>query len=90
VIFFAPITQPWYLLWPLTLLAVTAARIRWLLVAVVAGMFLILPDGDGAWKPVGVPLAFAMCGLIGWVGHRSWTWLRAPVPTPRDAAWLGR
>jgi len=80
VIFLAPINQPWYLFWPLTLLAVTAARTRWLAVTIVASMFLILPNGDGAWKPLQIPLAFLGCGLVGWVAWRSVRWLRRPAP----------
>lgn len=80
VICCAPITQPWYLFWVLTLLAVTAARTRWLEVAIVAGMFLILPNGDGAWKPLQVPFAFLVTGLVGWVVWRAVRWLREPVP----------
>jgi len=80
VIFCAPITQPWYLFWVLTLLAVTTVRIRWLEIAVVASMFLILPNGDGAWKPMQVPFAFLVTGLVGWVGWRAVQWLRQPAP----------
>lgn len=80
VIFLAPITQPWYLLWPLTLLAVTVAATRWLEAAVIVSMFLILPNGDGAWKPLQVPLAFLVAGLAGWVAVRAVRWLREPVP----------
>jgi alpha-1,6-mannosyltransferase len=86
VIFLAPITQPWYLFWPLTLLAVTSARVRWLTIAVVASMFLILPDGDGAWKPLQVPLSFLVTGLVGWVGYRAVRWLREPLPSPLSAS----
>jgi alpha-1,6-mannosyltransferase len=82
VIFLAPITQPWYLFWPLTLVAVTSVPARWLTIAVVASMFLILPDGDGAWKPLQVPLAFLVTGLVGWVGYRAVRWLREPLPAP--------
>ena len=80
VIFLAPITQPWYLLWPLTLFAVTVVATRWLELAVIVSMFLILPNGDGAWKPLQVPLAFLVTGLTGWVAWRAWRWLREPVP----------
>ncbi len=80
VIFLAPITQPWYLLWPLALLAVTVVATRWLEVAVIVSMFLILPNGDGAWKPLQVPLAFAVTALTGWVVWRAVRWLREPVP----------
>ncbi|MEU4216185.1 polyprenol phosphomannose-dependent alpha 1,6 mannosyltransferase MptB [Actinoplanes sp. NPDC026623] len=80
VVFCAPITQPWYLYWALALFAVTTVRVRWLEIAVVAGMFLILPDGDGAWKPLQVPFAFLVTGLVVWVGRRAVRWLREPVP----------
>jgi hypothetical protein len=80
VIFLAPITQPWYLLWPLALIAVTVVATRWLEVAVIVSMFLILPNGDGAWKPLQVPLAFLVTGLVGWVAWRGVRWLREPVP----------
>ncbi|AGZ40105.1 polyprenol phosphomannose-dependent alpha 1,6 mannosyltransferase MptB [Actinoplanes friuliensis] len=79
VIFCAPITQPWYLYWVLVLLAVTTVRMRWLEIAVVASMFLILPNGDGAWKPLQVPFAFLVTALVGWVLWRAVTWLREPV-----------
>jgi alpha-1,6-mannosyltransferase len=80
VIFLAPITQPWYLLWPLALMAVTVVATRWLEVAVIVSMFLILPNGDGAWKPLQVPFAFLVTGLVGWVAWRGVRWLREPVP----------
>ena len=79
VIFCAPITQPWYLFWVLALLAVTTARTRWLELVTIAGMFLILPNGDGAWKPLQVPFAFLVTGLVGWVAWRVVRWLREPV-----------
>jgi hypothetical protein len=80
VIVLAPITQPWYLLWPLALFAVTVVATRWLEAAVVVSMFLILPNGDGAWKPLQVPLAFLVTGLACGLAWRSWRWLREPVP----------
>jgi hypothetical protein len=80
LIFLAPITQPWYLIWPLTLFAVSAVVPRWLPTAIVTSMFLILPNGDGAWKPLQVPLAFLMTGLVGWVAYRAVSWLREPRP----------
>ncbi|MFI5933232.1 polyprenol phosphomannose-dependent alpha 1,6 mannosyltransferase MptB [Actinoplanes sp. NPDC051494] len=86
VIFLAPITQPWYLFWPLVLWAVAAAGTRWLDAAVVASMFLILPNGDGAWKPLQVPFAFLVTGLAGWVAWRAVRWLRTPVPAPEVPA----
>jgi alpha-1,6-mannosyltransferase len=76
VIFFAPITQPWYLIWPLALFAVGTARARWLAGTIVVAMATILPDGTGVFRPLGVPLSFAMIVLIGWVLHRAVVWLR--------------
>jgi hypothetical protein len=76
VIFFAPITQPWYLIWPLALFAVGTARARWLAGTIVVAMATILPEGTGVFRPLGVPLSFAMIVLIGWVLHRSVAWLR--------------
>jgi hypothetical protein len=86
VIFCAPITQPWYLFWVLALLAVTTVRTRWLELAIIAGMFLILPNGDGAWKPLQVPFAFLVTGLVGWVVWRALRWLREPVPAVADVS----
>jgi hypothetical protein len=86
VIFMAPITQPWYLLWPLAVIAATPARARWLAGTIVFSMATIFPDGTGSLRPLGVPLAMAMIVLIGWVGVRSVRWLRgeelATYPTP--------
>jgi hypothetical protein len=76
VVFFAPITQPWYLIWPLVLFAVGTARARWLAGTVVFAMATILPEGTGVFRPLGVPMSFAMIVLIGWVAYRSVTWLR--------------
>jgi len=86
LIFLAPITQPWYLMWPLTLFAVTAVRARWLAGTIVFSMFTILPDGDGALKPLQVPLSFAMSALVGWIVYRGFTWLRGFEPTEIDFA----
>ncbi|GAA3349114.1 hypothetical protein GCM10020358_70070 [Amorphoplanes nipponensis] len=76
VIFFAPITQPWYLIWPLALFAAGTARVRWLAGTVVFAMITILPEGTGVFRPLGVPMSFAMIVLIGWVVRRSVSWLR--------------
>ncbi|AGL15356.1 hypothetical protein L083_1846 [Actinoplanes sp. N902-109] len=71
VIFFAPITQPWYLFWALVLWAVASVSTRWLEIAIIASMFLILPNGDGAWKFAQVPFAFVITVAIGWSGWRA-------------------
>jgi hypothetical protein len=49
-------------------------------------MFTILPDGDGALKPLQVPLSFAMSALVWWVVYRGFTWLRGIEPTEIDFA----
>ncbi|WP_067497787.1 polyprenol phosphomannose-dependent alpha 1,6 mannosyltransferase MptB [Actinoplanes sp. TFC3] len=83
VIFCAPITQPWYVFWTLVLWAVTTMPIRWLEIVIIASMFLILPNGDGAWKPLQVPFAFLVTGLVCGVAWRSVQWLRTPQLVPR-------
>jgi alpha-1,6-mannosyltransferase len=80
MIFLAPITQPWYLLWALALYAATTTPIRWLLGTVVVSMFTVMPAGETALKFVEIPLAFGMCWLCWWVGRRSVRWLREPEP----------
>jgi hypothetical protein len=76
VIFLAPITQPWYLMWPLAVFAVSTARARWLAGTVVVSMATVLPDGSGSQGPLRVPLSLAMVALVGWVAWRSVGWLR--------------
>jgi alpha-1,6-mannosyltransferase len=87
VVFFAPITQPWYLIWALALFAVSTARARWLAGTIVFSMAMIFPDGTWVLRPLGVPMAFAMLVLIGWVGWRAVRWMRGDELAPRvDAA----
>jgi hypothetical protein len=90
VIFFAPITQPWYLFWPLVLFAVGTARARWLAGTIVFAMATILPEGTGVFRPLGVPMSFAMIVLIGWIVHRSVTWLRGAELVTREPAGAAR
>lgn len=75
----APITQPWYLLWPLVLLAATAVGTRVLAGVVVFAMFTILPNGDGALKPLQVPLSLAVTVLTGWLAYRGVARLRGQL-----------
>jgi 4-amino-4-deoxy-L-arabinose transferase-like glycosyltransferase len=92
VIFLAPITQPWYLMWPLAVIAATPARARWLAGTIAFAMATVLPDGTGSLRPLGVPMSFAMMALIAWVALRSLRWLRGdevvthPQPAPQSAA----
>lgn len=80
VIFLAPITQPWYLMWPAALLAVTTMALRWFAGTVVFSMFTVLPTGDGSARYLQVPLSFAVTALVAWVAYRSVRWLREPEP----------
>jgi alpha-1,6-mannosyltransferase len=76
VIFLAPITQPWYLTWPAVLLAVSTVPARWFTGTVVFSMFTILPNGDGSFRYLQVPLSFAVTGLVVWVAVRAVRWMR--------------
>jgi hypothetical protein len=80
LIFLAPIMQPWYLMWPLTLIAVTMVRARWLAIAVMVSMFTVLPDGDGSLKPLQTPLSYAMTALAVVAGVALVKWLRGAEP----------
>jgi alpha-1,6-mannosyltransferase len=84
IVFFAPITQPWYLFWALALFAVSTARAVWLAGTIVFAMAMIFPDGTWVLRPIGVPMSFAMVALIVWVGRRGIQWLRGAelVPYP--------
>jgi alpha-1,6-mannosyltransferase len=83
-IFLAPIVQPWYLLWSLTLFAVTRANIRWFLIAVAIGSSIILPDGSGLTKFLQLPGSFVMTAVVTVVIVRSVGWLRGYEPTEID------
>lgn len=85
VVFLAPVTQPWYLIWALVLFAVTRVRARWLVGAVVFSLFTVLPSGDGALNPLRVPLSFLMTALVGWVTWRALRRLRGADLLPIDA-----
>jgi hypothetical protein len=76
VIFLAPITQPWYLMWPAVLLAATTVPATWFAGVVVFSMFTILPGGDGSFRYLQVPLSFVMTALVGWVAYRAVRWWR--------------
>ena len=80
VIFLAPIDQPWYLIWPMAMFAVTRVAARWLAGAIVFTMFWVLPDGTGLPKRGPWPMAFLMVALIGWVAVRFWAWMRGAEP----------
>ena len=60
----APVFYPWYLIWPLVLLAAAAYRTRWFLLPAAVCCFLVLPDGSGLAAMTKAPGTFAMGGLI--------------------------
>jgi alpha-1,6-mannosyltransferase len=80
VIFLAPITQPWYLMWPAVLFAATTVAARWFAGTIVFSMFTILPAGDPAFRYLIVPLSFAVTVLTGWVTYVGVRWLRGARP----------
>lgn len=60
----APVVYPWYLSWPLALLAAAAYRTGWFLLPVAVAGFLVLPDGSGVAALTKAPGTVAMCALI--------------------------
>ncbi|MEU8297130.1 polyprenol phosphomannose-dependent alpha 1,6 mannosyltransferase MptB [Micromonospora sp. NPDC048909] len=55
----APLFHPWYWTWPLTVLAATTLRTRWVALVALISSFLVLADGTGLpryTKTVGAPL----------------------------------
>ncbi|WP_326552655.1 polyprenol phosphomannose-dependent alpha 1,6 mannosyltransferase MptB [Micromonospora sp. NBC_01813] len=76
----APVFYPWYLVWPLVLLAAAAYRTRWFLLPVAVCCFLVLPDGSGIAAMTKAPGTFAMCGLIAVLVVRTAT--RSPTIFP--------
>jgi hypothetical protein len=85
-IFLAPITQPWYLMWPLAVFAVTTVVARWFLGTVVVAMFTVLPDGTGWAKAVQLPASLAMTVLVAMVAIRGLRWLRGAEPRSIDVS----
>ncbi|MFU8854134.1 polyprenol phosphomannose-dependent alpha 1,6 mannosyltransferase MptB [Micromonospora sp. SL1-18] len=80
----SPVVHPWYWIWPLTVLAATAAlREQWYLVVAVVASFLILPDGIGLprWsKMPGAPLMTLLVIVVAIRLVRSIRADRQPAP----------
>jgi alpha-1,6-mannosyltransferase len=79
VTFFAPIAQPWYLVWPLVMLSLTRARARWFGIAVVVAGYAAMTNGvglDGLSRltlSIGMSV-IAVCALVAgvaWLGGRE-------------------
>ncbi|MEV0902162.1 polyprenol phosphomannose-dependent alpha 1,6 mannosyltransferase MptB [Actinoplanes sp. NPDC049802] len=66
-VLFAPVLHPWYVLWPLTLLAATTVRTKPIMLVTVACAFSVLPDGGGLARFVkfpGAPLATVLLAVL--------------------------
>jgi alpha-1,6-mannosyltransferase len=62
----APVIQPWYLTWPLVVLAAVWSRARsawWLLAPCTVANFVVLPDGTNLDAATRLPGSFLMTGL---------------------------
>lgn len=79
-IFLAPITQPWYLLWPLSMFAVTTVAVRWLPVVAVVSMLTVLPDGYSLARFTQLPASFLMTAVVVGVAVRCVAFLRGRPP----------
>ncbi|MGS2616038.1 polyprenol phosphomannose-dependent alpha 1,6 mannosyltransferase MptB [Micromonospora sp. LZ34] len=60
----APVVHPWYLTWPLAVLAVAAARTTWFVLPCALATFLTLPDGTTLARFTKAPGAIAMTALV--------------------------
>lgn len=80
----APVFYPWYLIWPLALLAAAAYRTRWFLLPTAVCAFLVLPDGSGLAAMTKAPGTFAMCALIAVLAVRA---ARRMIPTILHLSW---
>ena len=89
VTFFAPFIEPWYLLWPLVLFAMTPARVGWFVAIVVASCFTAMPNGNGL-DPLGqkrLSLLTTALGIAGIVAGIRWLWRgRRPAVTALPTA----
>ncbi|WP_240742416.1 polyprenol phosphomannose-dependent alpha 1,6 mannosyltransferase MptB [Micromonospora zingiberis] len=66
----APVFHPWYVTWPLAVLAVAATRTCWFVLPSALAAFLTLPDGTNLARLVKAPGAVAMTLLL--VGLVIW------------------
>ncbi|MFB6396388.1 polyprenol phosphomannose-dependent alpha 1,6 mannosyltransferase MptB [Polymorphospora lycopeni] len=84
----SPVFHPWYLTWPLALVAATTTRLRRFVGVCAVACFLVLPDGTGLPRYTKFPGAPLMAILVVLVGIRVWRWWRTaprstgPAPVP--------
>jgi len=67
----APVVQPWYLVWPLAMFAVSTVDSPWFVPLVVVASFVELPDGNGFSRLVQIPGSFAMAAFVVWFAVRG-------------------
>jgi hypothetical protein len=84
-----PAAWPWYFIWGIALLAAAPGRLSyiWCVVLIVAGAFVVKPDGILALPLQSAPyvmLCYALAALAGWYGWRRWG--RPPASAPGSAA----
>jgi hypothetical protein len=72
----APVFHPWYLTWPLAVLAATTTRTRWLAVICAAASFLVLSNGTALALYTKLAGALAMTALLAFLAVRA---LQRPV-----------
>ncbi|MEV6630892.1 polyprenol phosphomannose-dependent alpha 1,6 mannosyltransferase MptB [Actinoplanes sp. NPDC051470] len=76
----APSFHPWYVMFPLILLAVTTVRTDLVMVVTAVAAFLVLPDGGGLVRYVKFPGAPIVTIVIGYLLYRRWRRGREPRP----------
>jgi alpha-1,6-mannosyltransferase len=64
VVAFSPVFQPWYLIWPLAVLAAGTSRSTWLAVLCAVAGFLVLADGTALARFTRFPGAVAMAVMV--------------------------
>ncbi|MFB9334820.1 polyprenol phosphomannose-dependent alpha 1,6 mannosyltransferase MptB [Actinoplanes octamycinicus] len=67
----APVFLPWYTLWPLTLLAATAVRVRAVMLIAIVAAFTVLPDGSGLVRHLKFPGAPLVTCYLAYLGVRQ-------------------
>ncbi|MFI9640246.1 polyprenol phosphomannose-dependent alpha 1,6 mannosyltransferase MptB [Micromonospora sp. NPDC051925] len=79
-VFLAPVLHPWYVTWPLLVLAGSATRTTWFVLPAAVASFLTLPDGTTVARYTKAPGAIAVTALLvvlAWWASRAWRARRA-------------
>jgi alpha-1,6-mannosyltransferase len=63
---FSPLVHPWYMTWPLVLLAATTLRTGWIVAVCAVSAFMVMPDGSGLVRYVKGPGAILMTLYVIW------------------------